>query len=444
MPYCSVPTEAYIKRTAREIISYERNNLRGMTWDDHPHPWLEALFTVKRSSEDLQEQLNTKTIQELDVIMGMAMEYHADDMLFASFRALLSHQPFNQPFVVKWMEMEPQLVFVVLKVFPPDDTHRLHEETSVLRDCIVRNIIRSANKLGIASLVALEKIAASISGIPIREYIDLLMLASLSIRSQQLVQEILLVVNECRQEAIEASDASAYAHKHALAVAFDRADEAGEECPCDDNGKPRKQRTAPSIVKLSPVESKASHVKAAVRVDLSTQVRLHSHIRLQAASKTEKEWVEAPILDGVVIVAMKGELTIELMHTPPPEMSRMDWKMYNAGSIGKSILFRGSRFSYNGPSATSRAMMDAIARLCQEGDSCCAFQRFITRQPLATETHEEEEDIDQDVNTPDEDDHLNPSQRRAVQSCAAPFSLIWGPPGVCEDPATSFSNSHAT
>jgi regulator of nonsense transcripts 1 len=32
---------------------------------------------------------------------------------------------------------------------------------------------------------------------------------------------------------------------------------------------------------------------------------------------------------------MKGELKIELMHPPPPEMEAMDWNLYNAGIIGE-------------------------------------------------------------------------------------------------------------
>ena len=322
--------------------------MKDLNWDTHPHgseAWLRHLFTAELTPETMQAILDTKTIQQFDIVMDLAMEYHAGSILFASFRAMLGSLPLNRPLVIKWMDKEPQLVFVLLKLFPPDDTCRVHEEAGVFRDEIVKNIIRSANALGIANLAALEKISASISQIPMQTYINLLVLASLSIRSQHLVQEILLVLNECRQDVINESEASAYAHKHALAVAFDRADEAGEECPCDDRGKPhKKSKTAPAIVRLSQVEGKPSQVKAAVRVDLPTQVRLHSHVRLQAASKTDKEWVEAPILDGVVILAMKGELTIELHHTAPPEMARMDWKMYNAGIIGTSNALSPSQY----------------------------------------------------------------------------------------------------
>jgi hypothetical protein len=282
----------------------------------------------------LEEQLSRMTPDQWDTILNFSLEYHAENELFSTFHAILADVPIRREAVIRWMERESQLVFALLKKFPPDNSCSLPEETAPLVSYIVRNIIRSANKFGIASLVALEKIAASIARIPMQEYFKLLTLASLSVRVPQLAQEILLVLNESRAEAIAESGASRYAHKHALAVAFDLAEEAADECPCDENGRPKKQKNAPIIVQLAPDSENSHLVKAFVRIDLRTSVRLHSHVRLQAASKPEKEWLEAPVMDGLVTQAMKGELRIELLHPAPPEMSRMDWKMYSAGIIG--------------------------------------------------------------------------------------------------------------
>ena len=328
-----VPTEAYIKRSARDIISYERNNLKNVDWEKRP-VWLKDLFVPENSSEIFQEMLFDMTDEQRDTIMDFALEFHAENELFSTFRTFLASSPIQRDTVSKWIEREPQLVFALLKAYPPDDSCLLPDEISPLTRCVVRNIIRSANILGIATLVALEKIAASIAQLPVEIYLELLTLASLSIRAPQTAQEILLVLNESRASIIAESDASRYVHKFALAVAFDLAEEATDECPCDEDGKPKKQRTAPAIIKLDHVLAKPGHAKGHVRIDLRNSVRLHSHIRLQAASKPEKEWIEAPIMDGVVVQAMKGEILIELLHPPPPEMSRMDWKMYNAGVIG--------------------------------------------------------------------------------------------------------------
>jgi hypothetical protein len=318
--------------------------LEDIDWDSGPYPApLKDIFVPKQSAEKAREILAAKTPQELDKIMDIALEHHAEDELFWAFQALIRHLPLRRDIIIKWVEKEPQLVFVLLKVFPPDDSCHLQADIAPLDRYVIRGIILSANKLGIATLVALEKIAGSIAQISMDVYIDLLMLTSLCVRAQQLVQEILLVLNECRKESIAQSDASRYAHKHALAVVFDRAEEAADECPCDEAGKPKRQRTAPAIVQLSSVPDQPRQAKASVRIDLSTQVRLHSHVRLQAASTTENEWTEAPILDGIVIQAMKGEMKIELLHIPPPEMSRMDWKMYNAGSIGMSLFKLSAR-----------------------------------------------------------------------------------------------------
>jgi hypothetical protein len=140
------------------------------------------------------------------------------------------------------------------------------------------------------------------------------------------MQEILLVMNKCHQEAISESEASAYTHKHALAISFDQMKLAHVMTRASLTCRGQHPRLSGCC------QLKARQVRREqLSVDPSTQVHRHSHVRLQAASKTDKEWVEAPILDR--------ELEIELNHTAPPEMARMDWKMFNAGSIGTSNLY---------------------------------------------------------------------------------------------------------
>jgi hypothetical protein len=126
------------------------------------------------------------------------------------------------------------------------------------------------------------------------EYLHLLMLASLSVRSSELVQEVLLVLHECRADVMAQSPMMEYAHKHALGITFDRAEEAADECPCNDQGRPKKPRgrgPPPATVRLVPVPDEPTQVIAHVRVDEPTPVRIHSHVRLQAVSDPEKGWV---------------------------------------------------------------------------------------------------------------------------------------------------------
>ncbi|KAG6889599.1 hypothetical protein C0995_016125 [Termitomyces sp. Mi166 len=205
-----------------------------------------------------------------------------------------------------------------------------------------------------------------------------------------------------------------HGHKFALSIAFDRAEEAADECPCDNNGKPRRQRTPPTHVKLSFIADEPDHVRAIVRVDAKTEVRLHSHVRLQAASKATNRWIPAPIMDGLVVQAFKGELKIGLFHPQPPELERMDWNMYHAGIT-----------------ATSKARMDAVLRLLQEGQACCNFHDTITGTANETAVEVEPETISIMSSNPMEpsmNERLNQSQIEAVRSCDAPLSLIWGPP----------------
>jgi len=340
------------------------------------------------------------------------LEYHAEEEVFWTFGVIISQLPIRRDTVINWMNKFPPLVFSVLKAYPPDDSGILPQETVALARPIVQNLVRSANSLRIAVLVAFEKLARTIVDLSLDTYFDLLMLTAGSVRSPELAQEVLFVLNDCRIPLGTESEALRYGHKHALAIAFDRAEEAADECPCNDEGKPRKQRTPPVQTKLKFIPDDLNHVWAAVRIDARSPVRLHSHVRLQAASKAENRWVESPIMDGVVVQSLKGEMKIELMHPPPPEMGAMDWNMYNAGSI-----------------ATSKAMMDALLRLLQDREGSCLFYSIITGDTPADDTIFAVPASSSSDEIP-EPDSLNPSQLTAIRSCEVPLSLIWGPPGT--------------
>lgn len=310
-----------------------------MEWKDKPD-WLKNIFLSKQTEDQMEAHLRDRIPSQLETILEFGLLYHAEDEVFWIFKFIIRQLPIRRDLVVKWMDRHPPLVFALLKQYPPsEDSSTLSPECVHLAPHILQNIIRTANSLGMASLVAIEKLAGTISQLPLDIYFDLLWLSALSVRSQQLVQEIMLVLNDSRRSSpIPHSAAWEYGHKQALGIASDRAEEAADECPCNEEGRPKRQRTPPSQTKLTYVPDNPIQIKATLRVDARTPIRLHSHVRLQAASKVENQWLEAPVLDGLVVQAMKGEVTIELMHPPPPETERMDWNMYNAGSIGGSKL----------------------------------------------------------------------------------------------------------
>lgn len=293
--------------------------------------------------DNLREHLSTLLPEVLDEVAELAWKYHAEDALFMAFDTVLSRRPLNRHYLEKWMDRQPLLVFSLLKTFVPSEEGLLHEDMASIDILfIVRQILRSANVVGIASLSALERIRSSIASLSITHYLDLLQLAPLCVRAPQLVQEVLLTLHECREPTYSRSPASTYIHKHSLAVACDRAEEANDECPCDDEGHPRRQTKAPLLVDLRPVEDKPAEILAHIRVDAPAAIQLHSHVRLRAGSKPEKGWVAPIILDGLVLEMSPGQARISLMHTAPPEVFQIQWYLYNAGSIGEpavSIMF---------------------------------------------------------------------------------------------------------
>jgi len=121
------------------------------------------------------------------------------------------------------------------------------------------------------------------------------------------------------------------------------------------------------------------------------------------------------MLDAIVTRATRGELYLELKHPLSPEYARVDWYVYNAGSI-----------------ATSKAMMDAVSKLALDGFEACTFADIITGSARVAETDSEDQgsqdNVAQQVSA---SASLNDSQRAALVAAGpGKLALIWGPPGT--------------
>jgi regulator of nonsense transcripts 1 len=379
LTFCSVPTEEHLERFPRKATPYRQNDIRDVDWDPPFVPDEESELGIEQQrrlwrrrvahlgliqevffpyrddmhapagkarrqhdENTIERPLTNAKIRDIEAILDFCIEYHADDELFLVFQhALGTGEVPDSDFISTFLERIPTLVFVLLRVFPPSDDCRLHLELSGLGIAlkIIRAIVRSANETRVAALVALEKLAGAIATIRLHDYVDLLMQVALSVRAKELVQEVLLVLNDSRLNHLTQPIPPnlVYAHKHALNVVFDRAEEAADECPCTDDGRPRsRQQTRPAQITLAFKDGPHSPfiVKGNIRVDQKHSIRLHSHIRLKATSKPENRFINTPVLDGLVIVANKGEYRFRLMQPAPQELEKMDWLVYDAGSIG--------------------------------------------------------------------------------------------------------------
>ncbi|KAI0268684.1 RdRP-domain-containing protein [Gloeopeniophorella convolvens] len=416
-----VPTEEYVKRFAHQASTFQLNKLEDLDSDslnDVQRDFFELTDSQAKSYLDSP----TVTTTALDDCAEIAWKFHVEDRLFWIFKAALARQPLDEEFLHKWLERHPLLAYCALKAFPPSDSGKLPDEVSFLDNALVQQIIRSANVVAIAALAAFEKLRDTIASLSIKQYLDLLDLVPLAVRSPQLVQEVLFVLHECREGARSESDMMTYIHKRALAVACDRAEEAGDECPCDEDGNLKRQRKAPALVPLLPGKDSLSNVIAHIRVDAQTSVRLHSHVRLRSASRPEKGDMQAVTMDGVVTLSQAGEVRISLIHTPPPEYTSMQWYLYDAGSI-----------------ATFRAMIDALGKLARDKSESCRFYRKLISSATEDDGQPDADTVQEDPPAPDSGANdtvissadLNASQRAAVlESNSAQLSLIWGPPAV--------------
>ena len=409
---------------------YERNDLKGFDWAGHDQ--LQTIFTEKK--DQALRCIQSASDDQLHAAMGFGLRYHEQERVFWIFDAMCRRLDPQTDRIGLWCTQYPQLVFNLLHHLLPSgtDSHLLEVPWSWLREDIIRALLLCANRSAIAALVGLEKLQQDLLELDSDGFCDVLWFAALTVRHRDTAQEVLLTLFEQRTTT-ETPPRIDYLHKQALSIAFDRIEEAVEEVPCNKDGWPAKQRDAPARVPLLPplqqtesgpivvpVDSifqskKPPSIRAQVRVDATSSVRIHSHVRLAPASKPEREtanaWLQREVLDGIVKQARKGEVEIQLYQHPPPEFEKMEWNMYDAGSI-----------------ATGEAMMNALRRLSKDQSEACSFWRIIvgeTSGEVTSETYERIKDNDPAM------EGLNPSQKAAIMSAmSSQISLIWGPPGT--------------
>ncbi|KAG6889600.1 hypothetical protein C0995_016126 [Termitomyces sp. Mi166 len=151
----------------------------------------------RHTLQSMHAHLSTKTAEEIDRIMDFASHNHADEM-FLIFDFVIAQQPLKRDTLERWIERFPPLAFTLLKRFVPQEDSSLPGSIVGMTHLICRNIIRCANSLGIAALVAIEKMAKSIADMDVEQYLDLSNLASHCVRSRHLFQEVLLSLNDSR------------------------------------------------------------------------------------------------------------------------------------------------------------------------------------------------------------------------------------------------------
>ena len=421
-----VPTEQFLKRFDGTPHPFVPNTAQDIEWGDDTMG--AALFSAtKERAAVLLTGLDT---DQLCHYLRLSILHRAENQTFYIFEALLDEPGSPSEQILDCIEQYPSLAYCILKRHFADGPGRLPENIAHLRPSLVRGVVRSANQLGIASLAALERLAPEIELLDLASYLDLLWWTSLSVRAPTVMQELLLVMHESRCSVRSINLAMEYTHKFALGVAFDRAEEAADACPCDDAGRPKRQRTPPIRATLVPpkaVQNQDSetvstedfvglkHVVAHIRVDAQSAIRIHSHVRLRLASPVEGPNLEAGgvMVDAIVTRATRGELYIEVKHPLPPEYARVDWYIYNAGSI-----------------ATSRAMMDAVTKLALDGSEACVFASIIVGSEAVVDAEAEEHSAAVEPETTHSAAALNDSQREAVLAASpGTLALIWGPPG---------------
>jgi len=146
-------------------------------------------------------------------------------------------------------------------------------------------------------------------------------------------------------------------------------------------------------------------LKAFPRVDLKQSFRIGDHVRLRSASAPANAQFRRPkILDGLILKAGTGQLTIGLMEPPPPD--RCSWYILPAGN-----------------NTTAKGMFSAIRALARRKEECCELYGTLIKGTASRLQGSQEIQIDTT--------NLNSSQARAVvEAVRSDLTLVHGPPGT--------------
>ncbi|KAG9103719.1 hypothetical protein FRC06_008576 [Ceratobasidium sp. 370] len=457
--FSHVQTEQVRPRFEREVKNYAPKSvkeLRGSAKNPDATPaqrQVGELFSMQ--PEQFFEEVRDREDEELEDFMQLAWTHNAHAYAFYVFEVMCARISANSLTTLRhWLNIDPALVYALLKVYNDAQGEQL-DLFQTFDGIIVQSIIASANSYSISAPMTLDRLHPVVTRLDFRTFAEIMWLTACSVRSLPLAADIMATLMEARVTLDTGLPALEYARRQIWGICLDRAEEADSQCPCSDDGRPRRQRHAPALVPLLKTEDEKV-VDAHPRIDLPNNVRLHAHVRLQAASQPERgvDPRGRPIMDGVVSGSRRGELRIHLLHNPPIDVENIQWHLYPAGDV-----------------VTSRAMFDAVVKLYTNPQSSTVLHHFFTGgdPSVATDDGEPREDWDEEEHTserghPDPAEHgpevhpqdvdpspreasgsredwtiqgddvdwnrFNESQRQAIMSIQHPVSLVWGPPGT--------------
>ena len=147
-----------------------------------------------------------------------------------------------------------------------------------------------------------------------------------------------------------------------------------------------------------------------LRIDApsSFSLMVGDHIKLKPAAPPQNRLFEQlPTIDAIVIMRETGLSRFRCLQNPPMYFENCSWKLKNCRSF-----------------VTSKTMIEAIASLMAEGQSCCKLYPQIYSSLRETACGIQ-------ALLYQRSSSLNPSQSRALDAAmTCPLSLLWGPPGT--------------
>ncbi|KAG8722964.1 hypothetical protein FRC09_005366, partial [Ceratobasidium sp. 395] len=269
--FSHVQTEQVRPRFEREVKTYMPKSVKDIREaaknpDASPaQRQVGELFSMQ--TEQFFEEIRDREDEELEDFMQLAWTHNAHDYAFYIFEVMCSRISTDSLINLRhWLNVNPAMVYALLKVY-----YDANEEQLALfqkfDEVIIRSIIASANSYSISAPMTLDRLRPIVIGLKFPTFAEIMWMTACSVRSLPLAAEIMATLMEVRNGSDASAVALEYAERQVWGVCLDRAEEADSQCPCADDGRPRRQRQAPALVPLLETEDE-SVVDAHPRIDL--------------------------------------------------------------------------------------------------------------------------------------------------------------------------------
>jgi hypothetical protein len=390
--------------------AYDVPKLSSTNWVNHS----ELVVAVVRDKDFAN--LQNMTLPELSTILGLFNDHGEKKMLLDTFSHILASEEsssllLNRAHVASsLLDFLPNAVYLIPSFLQSQTwtTHKASLEDNLihLAFTLLKNLILSEEEMGTFIRRPIQILLKELKSISLREFAEIVELASLTVRSSDSALDLFLGVLEPETSRLLVDRPTVIRHftSSLFGIALDHIDEAS-------NGRNSESQ---EFLELG-LEGRSDGyalVKSVLRVDssLNGMLKAGDHVRFTASGLPRNAVVARPVsMDAVVSSAEPGNVLFRCFHHPPSYLHECAWRVTQCGSF-----------------VTSKTSFDAVTAFYTEREACSVIYPMLLGLPPVKERRLVGMELQATV-----DASLNESQNAAlVASMKHSLTFVWGPPGT--------------